>query len=138
ALVGAAHLMLRGLRSRSAAPFVLSGVVVFAGCLVREDTLVIVPILPLLGWFSGGGAPLERAARSKLVRYAMGLVVASLALIEWRTLAVPSAPPPSLCLGGLLRRVLGMMNPVGSQSFDAASLVLSLGGWAMLIGLGLA
>jgi len=138
ALVGAAHLMLRGLRSRSAAPFVLSGAVVIAGCLVREDTLVIVPILPLLGWFSGGGAPLERAARSKLVRYAMGLVVASLALIEWRTLAVPSAPPPSLCLGGLLRRVLGMMNPVGSQSFDAASLVLSLGGWAMLIGLGLA
>jgi len=137
AFVGAAHLLLKGLASSSRIPLVLSGAVVIVGCLVREDTLVIVPLLPLLGYFSGPATP-DPGTRSKLVGYGLGLSAASLALLGYRALAVPSAPAPSLCLGGLLHRIVAAMNPVGTESFDGVSRIFSIGGWVILVALGLA
>lgn len=135
AFVAAARLMLRGLDSGSRRWLALSGATLLAGSLVREDTLVLVPILPLLGLFSRGSRPRLDEAR-ELAVYAAGLAAASLALIGYRRLVVPQAPPPSVCLGGVLQRLLHLMNPVGNQFFDLASLVLGLGAWLILAGIG--
>lgn len=137
AFVGAAYLLLRGLACSSRIPLVLSGALVIVGCLVREDTLVIVPLLPLLGYFSEAGSP-DPGRRSTLGRYALGLTAAGLALLEYRALAVRSAPTPTVCLGGLLRRVVAVMNPIGADSFDRVSRVFSIGGWVILAALALA
>jgi len=131
-LVGAAHLLLRGLQRGSRATLVLSGAVVLAGCLVREDTLVVVPILPLLAWFGSARTP---AVRGRLLAWTAALAAAGLALIGWRALAVPEAPSPRITPGGLLLRLSDVANPIGRVGFDGASRVFVLGGWLMLGGL---
>jgi hypothetical protein len=134
AFVGAGHLLLTGLGSRRRLPIVLSGVAVVAGSLVREDTLVVVPILVLLGLLGTPGPPQGEKLR-RMAGYALGVGAASLALMGVRTLLVPQAPPPSLCLGGLLHRLLHLVNPLGVDIFDGPSGAFSVSGWAIVAAL---
>ena len=133
AFVTAAHLLLTALEKGGNAPLVLSGLLVLGGALVREDTLVVLPALGLLGLIGMKWGD-ERLPR--LTRYGLGLGAAALAVMGLRVLMVPAAPPAALYLGGLLHQFLRVLNPVGGDSFDALSRILSLGGWIIVLGLG--
>jgi hypothetical protein len=132
AFVGAAHLLLSALEGGRNAPLVLSGALVVAGALVREDTLVVVPVLVLLGL---PGTKLGDARLTRLAYYGLGLGAAALALMGLRGLMVPAAPPAAVYPGGLLHQLLRVLNPVGNDAFDPLSRVLSLGGWAVVLGI---
>jgi hypothetical protein len=131
AFVTAGHLLLSSLSSGRRSLLVASGSVVTAGALVREDTLVVVPILFALGLLGTEG-PMSGEKLRRLTGYALGVGAAALALMGLRALIVPVAPPASLCLGGLLHRMLRLVNPLGNDSYDGPSRVFSLSGWLIV------
>jgi hypothetical protein len=135
AFAGAGLLLIRGLESGARVPLVCSGLLTVLGCLVREDTLVIVPALLLVGRFSGAESA-GRTRRTRLLWYAVWLGAACLTLVGYRALAVPAASPPAFSFTGWLSRIGDMLNPVGNASFDLLSAVARVGGWVILGGLG--
>jgi hypothetical protein len=127
AFLGALLLLLDGLSRASWPRLAGSLAAIAAGLLVREDTLAAVPALVIVGALAGG-----RARRRPLVLYTCGLAAMAVALLAWRRLAVPAAQPLGLDFPGFLRAVGHAFTPVGVDSFDTASRLVTVGWWLIL------
>lgn len=111
-VIGAILSLLRGLSSGRGLWLWISGLCVGLALLTREDALVVLPLLVLLGaaFLLRGEAPrpaLERA-RTGLAIYAAALVTLGAACLFWRRTLDPTslpAPDPAAWLWGLMQTV---------------------------------
>jgi hypothetical protein len=128
AVLGGALLAVDGVRHGSAWRVASSVIAVGAGLLVREDTFAAVPGVALLVWWT---APRER--RRWVVGWLLGALFAALLLVAARRAFVPEAQGLRLDLGGFLRAVARVLNPVGWEAFDVPSRVSSWGAAVLLL-----
>lgn len=131
AFVISALLLLGGLAELSWLKLSLALGSMLAGVLTREDALAVVPILLLLGSVYAS-RPRRRPQLKALCLFAGVLAVLCLALLKYRGMVVPGAPPLSLNVTGLLTSAGRMLNPMGVVPFDTLSRMLIWGFWVHL------
>jgi len=118
--------LLAGLRESSSGAWLgLSAACLFAGILIREDTIALAPVLVVLGYV-GLGATAGRRALTRLGGYAAALALGSLGLLGLRAWLAPQAVKPGHDVLALLVSVRRALNPMGLEHFDAASHALVL------------
>ena len=118
--------LLAGLRESSSGAWLgVSAACLFAGILIREDTMALVPVLVVLGYVGLGAAP-GRRPLTRLGGYAAALSLGSLALLGLRARLAPQAVKPGHDIPALLVSVRRALNPLGLEHFDAASHALVL------------
>jgi hypothetical protein len=123
-------LLLSGLRVASVGRLALSGVLLLAAVLIREDTIALAPVLAVLGYV-GLGTSRDRRRLALLAGYATVLALGCLALLCYRAMVAPAALPPGRDVMGLLVSVRRALNPMGLEHFDAASHALVVLGSAL-------
>jgi len=109
--------LLAGLRAASFFPLVLSAALLFAGILIREDTIALAPILTILAYV-GLGHDQDKRRRGLLGAHAAVLALGSLALLAYRARVAPTAVAPGHDVVGLLASVRRALNPMGLEHFD--------------------
>jgi hypothetical protein len=106
--------------------------VLAAGLLVREDTVAVVPVLLLLAWWRTGD---DRGTMRCLAVFAVGAAALVALLFAYRAHAVPRAQPPAADWRSLGVAILHVLNPAGTEGWDAWSRAAVVVGWLVPGGL---
>ncbi len=102
-VVTAPHLVLSGVENRGAVAWVGAWSLLTLALLAREDSLVGFPFVLVVGAFHAWRRSEFPAAARSLLRLALALSVAWIAVWVWRLLAVPNAPQFKFAADSLVR-----------------------------------
>jgi hypothetical protein len=127
--LGAAFLLIEGLKRDSPARLCASAALLVVAMLVREDSLAAFPAVVLVGAASLGPG---YAALRRLLGYTAGIGAAAVGLFVWRRVVLPEAPALGFDPSGYLRALLRAFVPGGLDAFDGVSSFLRLA-WVSLL-----